>query len=197
MNTPLHLLMPRPATAAAVLLGLMSGLAYADTPPPIKTGLWEITTVSQQMNGQALPDMASQMAAQLKNMPPQMRQQIEAQMKAQGVEMSAGKSGGTAVRTCITQASLDQNRWQAAQGDCKSQITDRSGNTWKWKVSCTKPAGQGEGTTTFESPQAYTNQMRMTMSEQGRPQTMTMTHRAKWLSADCGGLKPMAPPSAK
>jgi len=26
---------------------------------------------------------------------------------------------------------------------------------------------------------------------------MTMKHTAKWLSADCGGLKPIVPPAAR
>ncbi|RZL09880.1 MAG: DUF3617 domain-containing protein [Rubrivivax sp.] len=186
------------AAAALLLSGLMSAAAHAAEPaPPIKPGLWEITTASQQIDGQAMPDLGAQMAEQLKAMPPAMRQQIEAQMKSKGVQMTSGKNGDTAVRTCVSKESLDQNRWQAAQGDCKNQITERSGKTWKWKVSCTQPPSQGEGSTTFISPEAYTNDMRMTMSGQGKPQTMTMKHTAKWLSADCGGLKPIVPPPAK
>lgn len=202
MNTPLR---PAPAllacssTAAALLLAsFLSATAHAAEPaPPIKPGLWEITTTSQQIDGQAMPDIGAQMAEQLKAMPPAMRQQIEAQMKSKGVQMAPGQRGGTAVRTCVSKESLDQNRWQATQGDCKSQITERSGKTWKWKVSCTQPPSQGEGSTTFISPEAYTNDMRMTMSGQGQPQTMTMKHQARWVSADCGGLKPVLPPAAK
>lgn len=202
MHTPLR---PAPAflacssTAAALLLACaLSATAHAADPaPPIKPGLWEITTTSQQIDGQAMPDIGAQMAEQLKAMPPAMRQQIEAQMKSKGLQMAPGQRGGTAVRTCVSKASLDQNRWQATQGDCRNQITERSGKTWKWKVNCTQPPSQGEGSTTFISPEAYTNDMRMTMSGQGQPQTMTMKHQAKWLSADCGGLKPVLPPAAK
>ena len=74
--------MARHATFA--LTGLLAmGLAQAaDTPPPIKPGLWEMTSDSQQLNGKPVPDQSAQMAAQLKNMPPEMRKQIEAQRLA-------------------------------------------------------------------------------------------------------------------
>lgn len=192
-------LRPSLATVASTMLAaLLSANAHAaDAAPPIKPGLWEITTTSQQIDGQAMPDIGAQMAEQLKAMPPAMRKQIEAQMKSSGVQMAPGQGGGTAVRTCVSKESLEQNRWQGTQGDCRNQVTERSGKTWKWKVSCTQPPSQGEGSTTFVSPEAYTNDMRMTMSGQGKPQTMTMKHTARWVSSDCGGLKPIAPPAAK
>lgn len=190
MNTSLRLL-----ASVACLWALH--VQAAEPAPPIKPGLWEITTASQKIDGQAMPDMAAQMAEQLKSMPPEMRQQIEAQMKAKGVQMTPGKPGGMAVRSCVSQETLDQNRWQASQGDCKSQVTERSGKTWKWKVSCSTPPSQGEGTTTFVSPEAYTNDMRMTLQQDGKPQSMTMKHSARWISANCGGLKPVLPPAAK
>ncbi|HIV71299.1 MAG TPA: DUF3617 domain-containing protein [Candidatus Aquabacterium excrementipullorum] len=177
------------------LTGLLAAtLAHAaDTPPPIKPGLWEMSTDSQQLNGKPLPD-AGQMAAQLKNLPPEMRQKIEEQMKAQGVQLSPSTAGGgLGVRMCLTQEMLSQNRWQQAEGDCKSQVLSRSGNTWKWAMTCTKPPAQGEGTTVFTDAQNYTGEVRMTSQQGGKPQVMTMKHRARWISADCGGLKPTAP----
>ncbi len=190
MNTYLRL----PLSSLLAMATAYSGIAHAADTPPIKPGLWEITATSQQLDGQAMPDMGAQMAEQMKNLPPEMRKQIEAQMKAKGVQMSPTQAGGTRVRSCVSKESLDHNRWQGTQGDCTNQITSRSGNTWKWKVSCTKPPSQGEGTTVFVSPEAYTNDMRMTMPQpQGKPQVMTMKHSAKWVSSDCGGLKPILP----
>lgn len=191
--------LPRTARHATLALtGLLAmGLAQAaDTPPPIKPGLWEMTSESQQLNGKPVPDQSAQMAAQLKNMPPEMRKQIEAQMKAQGIQINpAGTGGGMAARMCLTKDMLAQNRWQQSEGDCKSQVTSRSGSTWKWTLACTKPPAQGEGSTTFANPENYSGEVRMTTQEGGKPQVMTMKHRARWISADCGGLKP--PQTAK
>lgn len=190
----------RPTTVAATglmwaLALLSSTAARAETPPPIKPGLWEITQDSQQLNGQAMPDVSSQMAQAMKDMPPQMRKQMEAQMKSRGVQMGAGPGGKTSVRTCLTKEMLDQNRWQKNEANCKSDIVSRSGSTWKWKVTC--PEASGDGTTTFSSNEAYSTQMHMTMMQEGRQQTMDMKHQAKWLGADCGTVKPVTPPAAK
>lgn len=187
------LVTPACHTALALTALLAASLAQAaDTPPPIKPGLWEMTSDSQQLNGKPVPDQSAQMAAQLKNMPPEMRQQIEAQMKAQGIQINpSAAGGGIAARMCLTKDMLEQNRWQQAEGDCKSQVTSRSGNTWRWTMSCTQPPAQGEGATTFTNPESYTGEVRMTTQDNGKPQVMSMKHRARWVSADCGGLKPV------
>ena len=180
----------------ALLPALWALSAIAADVPPIKPGLWEMVNESQQLDGQPMPNYSAQMAEQLKNMPPQMRQQIEAQMKAQGIQMAPAAGGGAAVRMCLTQDMISRNEWQRSDGACLNQTVSRSGNTWRWKVSCTQPPGQGEGSTTFTSPEAYSGEVRMTTQHGGKPQTMTMKHRANWISSDCGGLKPVQP-SAK
>lgn len=192
--------LPRVGAIAAIVMagvGTMGPARAADT-PPIKPGLWEMVSESQKINGQAVPDRSAEMAAQLKNLPPEMRQKIEAQMKAHGMQMpTAAPGGGMAMRMCVTPEMLAQNRWQATQGDCQSQVTSRSGSTWKWAVRCTKPPAQGEGTTTFNGSEAYSSEMRMSTQHQGQPQVMTMKHRARWLSSDCGSVKPVQPPAAQ
>ena len=180
----------RHATLTLTALLAASLAQAADAPPPIKPGLWEMSTDSQQLNGKPVPDQSAQLAAQLKSMPPEMRQQIEAQMKAQGIQINTSANGGIAARMCLTKDMLEQNRWQQAEGDCKSQVTSRSGNTWKWSMSCTQPPAQGEGVTTFSTPEYYTGDVRMTTQDNGKPQVMSMKHRARWISADCGGIKP-------
>jgi hypothetical protein len=179
---------------AMLAAALSSQAMAADAPPPIKPGLWEMVNEAQQLNGQAMPDYTAQMAQAMKDMPPHMRKQMEAQMKSHGVQMAPGAGGNMAMRMCLTPEMLSQNRWQKSDDNCKSEIVSRSGSTWKWKVTC--PQGKGDGTTTFTSNEAYSTQMHMTMVQDGRPQNMTMKHRAKWLGADCGAVKPVSPPPA-
>jgi len=183
------------ARLASLSLALLAMTATAADTPPIKPGLWEMTQHGQKMNGQAMPDASAQMAAAMKDMPPEMRKRMEAQMKAHGVQMSPSAGGGMATRMCLTREMLDQNRWQRTDGHCSSQVVSRSGNTWKWKVNCTQPPADGEGTTTFTGQEGYQTEMRMNMVQDGRRQTMEMKHSARWLGADCGALKPVAPPT--
>lgn len=172
---------------AAALHTLLLAQAHADTPPPIKPGLWEMTMESQTVDGKPLPDMNATMAAQMKNMPPQVRQQMEAQMKAHGVQMG---SGG-AVRMCLTAEQLAKNNWQKQEGHCDNTVVSRSGNTWNWKVRCTDPQAEGEGATTFTGSEAYSTNMKMTTMRDGAKHTMTMQSKAKRVSGDCGGLAPV------
>lgn len=180
------------ATSLALAGALVTGAQAADT-PPIKPGLWQVTADSQQLNGKPLPDMSAQLAEQMKRMPPEMRAQMEAQMKAKGVQMAPG-GGNMAIRMCMTKEMLDQNRWQKTEGNCKNTSMTHSGNTWSWKFTCTQPASEGEGSTTFTDSTSYNSDIRITSQRNGQPQTVSMKHHAKWLGADCGELKPLAPP---
>lgn len=177
------------ATLMAATLATLNTPSFAADTPPIKPGLWEVVNEGQKMNGQAMPDHSAQMAEVMKSMPPAARKQMEAQMKARGVQMAPAAGGGMAARMCLTADMLAQNRWQKSEANCKTEILSRSSNAWKWKVTC--PQNQGEGTTTFSGSEAYTTQVHMTMVQDGRKQTMDMTHKAKWLGADCGSLKPV------
>lgn len=176
------------------LLILAPAAVLAVDMPPMKPGLWEVTPESQKLNGKPLPDMSAQLAEQMKRMPPEMRTQMEAQMKAKGIQMAPG-GNGMAVRMCITRDMLSQNRWQKMDGHCQNTALKQSGMTWSWKFTCTEPPSEGEGSTTFQSGEAYTSDMQMRTTRNGQAQTMTMKHRAKWLGADCGGLKPIEPTS--
>lgn len=186
------------ARIALPLLVLMASVpsARADK-PPIKPGLWEVTTEGQSLNGKALPDVSAQMAEQLQKMPPDMRKQMEAHMKSQGVQMMSGGGGKTAVRMCLTRDMLEQDRWQRNDGQCQNTAMNRSGATWSWKFKCTQPPGEGEGKTTFQGSDAYMTELHMTTRQEGHPQRMSMKHRGRWLGADCGDVKPLTPPGGK
>ncbi|MBI5925282.1 MAG: DUF3617 domain-containing protein [Aquabacterium sp.] len=179
---------------SSALLIVLPASAMAVDMPPMKPGLWEVTPDSQKVNGKPLPDMSAQLAEQMKRMPPEMRAQMESQMKARGIQMAPGGTG-MAVRMCITRDMLSQNRWQKMDGHCQNTAMKQSGMTWSWKFTCTEPPSEGEGSTTFQSGEAYTSDLQMRSTRNGQAQTMSMKHRGKWLSADCGGLKPIEPPS--
>lgn len=186
--------LPRVALMAlSSLCVLPLSTAHAEA-PPIKPGLWEITTENQLLDGKPMPDVSAQMAEQLKKMPPEMRKQMEAHMKSQGVQLAPG--GRAAVRLCLTREMLDQDRWQNAQGQCQNTGTSRSGKAWSWKFKCTQPPGEGEGTTTFQGPDAYTSEMKMHTQRQGQAHEMTLRHRGRWIGADCGDVKPITPAAA-
>lgn len=180
-----------PAIACAGL-ALLAAPASAQT---MKPGLWEI---QNKMGGSG--DMGAKMAAaqvemqkQLAAMPPEQRKQMEKMMADQGVGMSPGagigSGGNMSVRVCISKEMAARNEPPAQQGDCKQETLQKTGNTTKFKFTCTKPPATGEGEVTLHNPESYTMKMKTTAQVKGKTENMTMDAQGKWLSNDCGNLK--------
>ena len=177
--------------AVIVAFGLIAAPAAAQT---MKPGLWEI---NNKMGGSG--DTGAKMAAaqaemqkQMAAMPPEQRKQMEKMMAQQGVNMApSAAGGGMAVRVCITKEMAARNE-TPTQGDCKQEQLQKSGNTTKFKFTCSKPPSSGEGEVTMNSPESYTMKMKMTSQEKGKPEQMTMDAQGKFVSSDCGSVKPIA-----
>ncbi len=154
----------------------------------MKPGLWEITNKMGGEQGAQMAEMQKQMAS----MPPEQRKMMQEMMAKQGVNMAPG-GGGMAVRVCITKEMAARNEAPAGQqGDCKQEQVKRSGNTTRFKFTCTNPPGSGEGEYTLHSPESYSMKMNMTgQSAKGRPGNMTMDAQGKFISSDCGNVKPI------
>ncbi len=173
---------------AAVCVAFTALPAAAQT---MKPGLWEI---SNKMGGSG--EMGAKMAAAqeqmqkaMASMSPEQRKQMEKIMAQQGVNMAPGKGGGMSSRICVTKEMAARNEAPPAQGDCKQEQMQRSGNTTKFRFTCGNPPSTGEGEVTVHNPEAYT--MRMNVTQKGQKDRMTMEAQGKWLSADCGTLKPL------
>jgi len=171
----------------ACLLGVLAFGAQAQT---MKPGLWEMQTRMQSGSGEMEKAMA-QMQQQMASMTPEQRKMMQDMMGKQGVGIGAGGPGGMSVKVCMTKEMVERNEIPAQQGDCKSTSSPRSGNTMKFAFSCTKPPSSGEGEVTFVSPQAYTSKMTVNTSASGKSEKMTMESQGKWLSAECGAIKPV------
>jgi hypothetical protein len=183
----------KPHYLAAALLPALACAAGAQN---LKPGLWEVTHKMQSSSGQMEQGM-SQMQQQMANMPPEQRKMVEEMMAKQGMKPGAGGPGGMSVKTCMTKEMVEKNELPAQQGDCKTTHQSRSGNTMKFGMVCTNPHSTGEGQVTFISPEAYSMKMVMHTKVDGKPEKMNMDGSGKWLAADCGNIKPMAPPAKK
>jgi len=173
------------AGLGAALLGA-TGTASALDAPPIKPGLWQIHS-ERSVNGRAIPAMD----ARMDKMPPEMRARMEAMMKERGVAMG----GGGDIKVCLSAASLSAGEWQGrhAEGRCSTEPGPRTATSWKWRSVCTNPTQEVDGEAVFQSPERYTVKLLMKVAEtpQGKPRQMEMNNTSTWLSADCGGLKPV------
>ena len=132
----------------------------------------------------AMAEMQKEMAA----MPPEQRKQMEQMMSGRGVSIGPK---GTTVKVCISKEQAARPAEPKLADNCTQQVDKRSGNTIKFKFECTKPEpSSGEGEMTFQSDKAYTGRSNMTAQVKGKPEKMSMEMSGKWLSADCGDIKP-------
>jgi hypothetical protein len=179
MSTPTRLL-------CSALLLLDTASAFAQSTKP---GLWEIQ--SKVGGNPQMEQQMAQMQQQMANMPPAQRKMMEDMMAQQGLNLKVGKGGAMAVKVCITpEMAARQEMPSQTEGDCKTQIGARTGNTMKVNFTCTNPPSSGEGTYTFRGDTGYDMAMRFKTVNDGKPTNMTMTGTGRWLGADCGKVKP-------
>jgi hypothetical protein len=178
-----------------VLAALAAGMfAFGASAQNLKPGLWEVTT---RTSGGEMEKAMKESQEAMAGMSPEQRKQMEAMMAKQGMKMGQAGPGGMSTQMCMSKEMAERNEMPAQQGDCKTTKQQRSGNTITMAWTCTNPPSSGEGRYTIMSPEAYTTKMTMRSTVQGKAETMTMDGSGKWLRADCGNLKPMAPPGKK
>lgn len=156
----------------------------------LKPGLWEVTNNMRTGSGEMEKQMA-QMQREMASMPPDQRRMMEEMMAKQGMKMGAGGGRGMSVKQCMTKDMVERNEFPSQQGDCRTTKQQRSGNVMKFSVACSNPPSTGEGQVTFVSPEAYTMKMNINHSAGGKADNMSMDMSGKWLSSDCGSVKPV------
>jgi hypothetical protein len=170
--------------------GLLLSHPTAQAQPTMQPGLWEASTQTSSSNPETQKAMA-QAQAQMAKMPPEQRAMIEKAMAEKGVGIGAG---GNTLRLCISKEQSEMRQMPVQEG-C-TQNTRYSGNTIHTTFSCTGPvASNGEGRYTFTSPTTYEGETSFVTTRAGKPETLQMRQTGKWLSADCGAIKPMASPA--
>ena len=171
---------------------LLLGAASLASAQSMKPGLWETTNKMQSSSGQMEQGMA-QMQQQMANMPPEQRKMVEDMMKQRGMSVGGGPGGGMTVKFCMTKEMAERKEVPAGRGECKTTRQPSGPNSMKMAFTCVNPPSDGEGEITFSGPDAYAMKMVVHTTVQGKPETVNMQGSGRWLGADCGDIKPMAP----
>ena len=175
---------------AAALLG---GAALAQS--HLKPGLWEETVTSKTDNAQANAAM-EQMKQRLAAMSPEQRAAME---KMMGGHAMPGSGAPNVIRVCITKEQAQRNFAPDSNGHCTRTNVSTSGNTTKFDFSCVSAhstiTGHGAFTNLGDSAFAVsttadTVSTKMTMHIQS-------DIAGKFVSSDCGDVKPYEAPPAK
>lgn len=180
-----------------IAAALLSSLALPALAQKITPGLWE-----QQMTMKGDAEMDAQMARmkeEMARMPPEQRKMMDDMLKQRGMSVAPGGGGGSQVtaRICITPEMAARDEVPQSDANCRTTSQQRSGKTLRFKFACTgERASSGEGEYTFVSDKRTLGRVIVNSAGKGggAPQRVEMEHNGKWLSADCGDVKPYAAP---
>lgn len=174
--------------ALAVLCLPVSWAADELKPLDVKLGLWETTTKSEMSGMPAMPAMPQIPEETLAKLPPAQRAQLEARMK--------GGMGGprtNTMKSCLTKEALDRGL-NFAQNDnsCTYKVVSSSSTKQEMHSECNRGQMKMTGDLTIDRVDAEHIKGGMTMksAEGGQPMNMKMSFETKWISADCGDVKP-------
>ena len=167
--------------------------AWADDdvkPFDVKTGLWETTTTMEMSGMPAMPQIPPE---QLAKMTPQQRAQVEAMMKS---GMGAGAPRTSTNKSCMTKDSLRQAMNMGSNENCTHKIVASSSSMQNIHMECTQQKMTMTGDLMVERIDAEHAKGSMVMkstaaANQTGNMNMKMSFTAKWLSSDCGDVKPL------
>lgn len=161
----------------------------------IKPGLWQLeVTTPGKVQGNPMAKYMETMKAQMARMPPEQRKEIEktmADLQARGTEFTGN---GMRTKECITKENIAKFDLlgKKDQDSCTRKGTPMVGGV-KVSMSCTQPRMQVDAAVRFQGDKAYTFESVATAAgPDGTPMTQKTTGSGKWLSSDCGAVKPVS-----
>jgi Protein of unknown function (DUF3617) len=176
----------RPLVSGAALITCCSLAAYA-VPITIKLrpGLWEMTTEGQTSGSPPIP------ADVLANMPPDRRARMEAAIAARRAR--AGQPHVS--RQCITAESLQRglDLDERRQSNCQEKVVSSSNSEMNIQIECKGSRDEvtsGNLHFTTAGPEKLTGTINMKVGNGTQNMTVKRVIEGKWVSADCGDLKP-------
>lgn len=134
-----------------------------------------------------MPAMPQIPEEQLSKMTPQQRAQIEAMLKSRmgGPRTSTGK-------TCLTKDSFKQALAMGQNENCTKKVVTSSSSMQNVHMECTQGKMAMTGDLLIERVDSEHAKGSMVMKASGdQPMNMKMSFTTKWLSADCGDVKPV------
>jgi hypothetical protein len=177
-------------------IAALSGTAVL-AQPRIRPGLWEETVAIKTDNAQANAAM-EQMKARLASMPPEQRAAMERMMASHGMGTSPGGAPNV-VRVCITKEQIDRGFTPDRDRHCSRMNVSTSGNVTSFDFACNSEQHKvtGHGTFTAMGDTAFAVSTVADTASQKMAMHVQSDIAGKFVSGNCGDVKPMETPPAK
>jgi hypothetical protein len=176
-------------SSLAILIPLTTFAADVK-PLDAKLGLWETTTTTETAGMPAMPQMPPIPPETLARMPPEQRAKLEALRKG---GLGAPRTHNS--RSCVTREvlergfALDQN--ERGTENCTNKVVSSSSARQEIQVECTNKQMKSVGDIVVNRIDSGHIQGQMLTKISGETSmNMKMTFDSKWISSDCGDVKP-------
>ena len=173
----------------------LSGAAALAQQPHIRPGLWEETMKIKTDDPRANAAM-EQMQQRLAAMTPEQRAQMEKMMGGHGMAMGPG---GNTVRVCVTKEQIARGFHPEDRGHCSRSKVSSSGGVTSFEFACQgeRDSVTGHGTFTEMGDSTFAVATVADVVSQKTSRHVESNIAGKFVSSDCGDVKPMDVPPAK
>ena len=170
-----------PGALVALVLPSVAGASMAP-------GLWEHSVKFKSQSGE-MEARRAHMQAEIAALPPERRKMVEEMMAKKGMSLD-GQS--TTLRICVTKEQAERMEpLPINREECKQDVVSRTSSSTKVKWTCGgENPSNGEGEIRFSSDKAFTGRAVVNSLHEGKPDRMDVESVGKWVSADCGSIKP-------
>lgn len=164
------------------LFTLLFVSAFAHAAVNIKPGLWKINMIVNADGKEMNP--AAQMQKAMANMPPERKKMMMEMMS----KMNSGMSPDGGMQVCYTKKSLEKPEALAQKQDknCKTTIVTQTPTKVVTNFKC-ENGSSGDGTFTMKDSESYLGVMNL----DNKGKKSTIKYEGKFVSADCGSVKPV------
>ena len=170
----------------AVLSPLVSRAADEIKIFDVKPGLWETTSKSEMAGLPAMASMPQIPEESLAKMPPR----TESAGRSHDERPVGGPQTNTS-RSCVTRESLSRGFGQMDK-TCTYKVVSSSASKMDMHIECNRASGKAEGEVIMEraDPEHVKGTVNMKAASGGSNFSMKVSNDSKWISADCGDVKP-------
>ena len=160
---------------AAVMATLPAWTSAAET-LNVKTGLWEITSVTET---RGMPPLPKEL---LNSLTPEQRAKMEAEIKAGQKDADTDTD-----RECVTQKDLEQPFESSNTKECKQTIVKSSRTAQEVHIVCSGGIpGSGVFKVTASNPETMAGTLDLKLGEGTDAMTIKARMQGRWVSSDCG-----------
>lgn len=182
--------MQRIACSAVLACSFFALNAGAQT---VKPGLWEVTN-KMKSGTDEMEKKRAEIERAMASVHPELRKIFDDMTAKRGVVIIASVPGAVTFNVCITQEMIDNNELSDPTGYCKSTSSPRVGNLIKVTYVCTRPPSSGEVQISLAGTEAFNSKLTEVSTASGESEKMMLEGYGKWLSAECGAIRPMTKP---